>query len=113
MEARDFVLRSLRRCAFGCVDFGDRICEQCEKTANKPPVWIAITNLRQRVCVLLCPVRRPVRSNLHVQPIVRKPLLFPKELVPFVILTDYLSERSVMLSESAMQKSREEFVRES
>lgn len=26
LEAKgDFVLRSLRRCAFGCVDFGDRI----------------------------------------------------------------------------------------
>jgi hypothetical protein len=61
--------------------------------------------------VVSCQKIRQIQSPCST--IVRKPLLFPKELVPFVILTDYLSEPSVMLSETAMQKSREEFVRES
>jgi len=42
---------------------------------------------------------RQIQSFLHVEPFLRVPLLFPKELVPFVILTDYLSERSVVLLE--------------
>lgn len=89
-----FVLRSLRKCASECEGFGDRICLAYESVNGfdmlRARYWKSRTSGTECAScyALFSSVRKP--SSVQLDNDVR--LLFPNELVPFVILSNYLSK---------------------